>query len=56
MSFMRSYVPSSKKIAGFGHRVYKAYDPRARIMEPLAKRLTEENPEFTELYAPIEER
>ena len=24
------------KIAGFGHRVYKAYDPRARILGPLA--------------------
>jgi len=25
-----------KKIPGFGHRVYKAYDPRARVLEPLA--------------------
>jgi citrate synthase len=28
-----------KKIMGFGHRVYKAYDPRARILGPLAKHL-----------------
>jgi len=28
-----------KKITGFGHRVYKAYDPRARILGPLAKYL-----------------
>jgi len=27
------------KITGFGHRVYKAYDPRARILEPLAEYL-----------------
>ncbi len=27
------------KITGFGHRVYKAYDPRARIMGPLAHEL-----------------
>jgi len=27
------------KIVGFGHRVYKAYDPRARILGPLAEYL-----------------
>jgi len=31
------------KIAGFGHRVYKAYDPRARILGPLAQYLVERN-------------
>jgi citrate synthase len=31
------------KIAGFGHRVYKAYDPRARILGPLAQFLVESN-------------
>jgi citrate synthase len=30
-----------RKIAGFGHRVYKSYDPRARILGPLAERLAE---------------
>jgi citrate synthase len=28
------------KISGFGHRVYKTYDPRARILSPLADLLT----------------
>ncbi len=28
-----------EKIAGFGHRVYKAYDPRARVLGPLAEYL-----------------
>jgi len=28
---------SKRKIMGFGHRVYKAYDPRARVLGPLAK-------------------
>ncbi|MFH1768891.1 MAG: citrate/2-methylcitrate synthase [Candidatus Omnitrophota bacterium] len=28
-----------RKIMGFGHRVYKAYDPRARILGPLAEYL-----------------
>lgn len=32
-----------KKIMGFGHRVYKAYDPRARILKPLAAMLAERN-------------
>nr|HPN73294.1 citrate/2-methylcitrate synthase [Candidatus Omnitrophota bacterium] len=31
-----SAVASKKKIMGFGHRVYKAYDPRARVLMPLA--------------------
>jgi citrate synthase len=32
-----------RKIMGFGHRVYKAYDPRARILGPLAAELAREN-------------
>jgi citrate synthase len=28
-----------RKIMGFGHRVYKAYDPRARVLGPLAYHL-----------------
>ena len=32
-----------KKISGFGHRVYKAYDPRARALAPLAKYLAQRN-------------
>ncbi len=30
-----------RKIMGFGHRVYKAYDPRARILKRYAKELSE---------------
>lgn len=32
---------SKRKIMGFGHRVYKAYDPRARVLGPLADFLVE---------------
>ncbi|OVE75155.1 citrate synthase [bacterium E08(2017)] len=39
------------KIPGFGHRVYKTYDPRARILGPLAKMLAESHPESKELFA-----
>ncbi len=38
------------KIPGFGHRVYKTYDPRARILGPLAKSLAKNNPETRNLY------
>ncbi|MCP4652033.1 MAG: citrate/2-methylcitrate synthase [Candidatus Omnitrophica bacterium] len=31
-----------KKIMGFGHRVYRAYDPRARVLGPLAEHLVNE--------------
>ncbi len=34
---------NGKKILGFGHRVYKTYDPRARVLEPLAKHLVEKD-------------
>ena len=29
-----------KKVTGFGHRVYKQYDPRARILGPIARHMT----------------
>ncbi len=39
-----------RKIMGFGHRVYKAYDPRARIFGPIAKLMAERNPAIRNLY------
>ena len=38
-------MKKGEKIPGFGHRVYKAYDPRARILEPLARHLVSNSPE-----------
>ena len=32
-----------RKIMGFGHRVYKAYDPRARVLAPLADHLVKQS-------------
>ncbi len=43
-------LKSKKKIPGFGHRVYKAYDPRARILGPLARHLANDNPKARSLY------
>jgi len=39
-----------QKITGFGHRVYKTYDPRARILGPLAKQLALEDIEAMRIY------
>jgi len=39
-----------RKIIGFGHRVYKAYDPRARVLGPLARFLVRGNKEAGNLY------
>lgn len=38
------------KIMGFGHRVYKAYDPRARILLPLARHLVKGKKESRLLF------
>ncbi len=38
------------KVPGFGHRVYKTYDPRARVLGPLAEHLVATNPEAKKLY------
>ena len=40
-SWYKKASSQKKKIMGFGHRVYKAYDPRARVLGPLAKYLIE---------------
>ncbi|WP_018526335.1 citrate/2-methylcitrate synthase [Alkalispirochaeta alkalica] len=46
----RTAMEQKKKVMGFGHRVYKAYDPRARILGPLAGMLATENPELKTMY------
>jgi citrate synthase len=38
------------KIMGFGHRIYKSYDPRAKHLQVLAKKLAEDTGN-TDLYA-----
>ena len=39
-----------RKVPGFGHRVYKAYDPRARVLGPLVKHLARGNKAVGPLY------
>ncbi|MBD3263836.1 MAG: citrate/2-methylcitrate synthase [Candidatus Omnitrophica bacterium] len=45
-------LAKKEKIMGFGHRVYKAYDPRARVLGPLAEYLVEHsgNEEIKKLF------
>lgn len=46
----RKALEEKRKIMGFGHRVYKAYDPRARILGPLAAMLAEEHTDLQVTY------
>jgi citrate synthase len=39
-----------RKVPGFGHRVYKAYDPRARILGPLAQMLVQDKPQLKKMF------
>ena len=40
---------SKEKIMGFGHRVYREYDPRSRVVEPIVEQLAD-NAERRRLY------
>lgn len=46
-----------RKIMGFGHRVYRAYDPRAKILKKYAKKLGEQKHDdlFFEIGEKVEE-
>ena len=44
-------LKAKEKITGFGHRVYKAYDPRSLILGPLADLLIKSHPEMRKLMA-----
>ena len=48
--WVKGKLERKERIMGFGHRVYKAYDPRARIFGPIAKLMTEKNTENKTLY------
>jgi citrate synthase len=50
-AWVKDKISKKEKISGFGHRVYKAYDPRARILGPLAAYLADKSEETQRLYA-----
>jgi citrate synthase len=43
-------LKEKRKIMGVGHRVYKVYDPRARILGPLAELIVDDNKEVRPLF------
>jgi citrate synthase len=45
-----SATAEKKKIMGFGHRVYKAYDPRARVLMPLAEYFAKTNAKLASMF------
>ena len=49
--WFKSARRKKQKVMGFGHRVYKAYDPRARILKPLAFHLAGHRPDARRLCA-----
>jgi len=53
--FKINIVEGRKRLMGFGHRVYKTYDPRAKIFKKLAQQLSQENQEIKK-YLEIAER
>jgi len=41
--FVARKLKRKEKIPGFGHRVYKNYDPRAAVLKSIAEKLAEKN-------------
>jgi citrate synthase len=50
--WMREARKRKERFMGFGHRVYRTYDPRARILKAMCERL---NPTFFALASRVEE-
>jgi len=42
VAFTKKKLENKEKIMGFGHRVYKTFDPRARLLRGMSKNLSEE--------------
>ncbi len=56
-SFVRQALDRKERLMGFGHRVYKEGDPRARWLKRMSQQLAEEcgNPKWYEMSARMEE-
>lgn len=56
--FQKKIVEGKARLMGFGHRVYKTYDPRAKLFKRFAKQLSERNQEakkYFEIAQKVEE-
>ena len=49
VEYIKERLANKEKVMGFGHRVYKTMDPRARILRGMSKELSEETG-HTQLY------
>lgn len=56
-AYMKELLAAKKKVMGFGHRVYKAKDPRAKILEKMSEELGKRSgqPEWFEMSRRVEE-
>lgn len=57
-AYLDEALRERRKVMGFGHRVYKEGDPRARILKEMSRRLTRETgrPELFEMSERLEQR
>lgn len=55
--WMTKYLGAKKKVMGFGHRVYKTKDPRAKILEKMSEELGKRTgqPQWFEISKKVEE-
>ncbi len=56
-AYLKTAFENKKKLPGFGHRVYKTYDPRAKILKEYAMKLGQNHPDkkFLEIAKIVEE-
>ena len=50
-AYVDDILKNKKKLMGFGHRIYKGPDPRAKDLREMAKSLADSNPEQAKWYA-----
>ncbi|MES2204042.1 MAG: citrate/2-methylcitrate synthase [Pseudomonadota bacterium] len=53
--WLRNAIESGNKLMGFGHRVYKTYDPRAKALQDVVATLPSDNNKQLELSRHVEE-
>ena len=54
-SYIDDKLEKKKKIPGFGHRVYKTYDPRAKLLKNILENLEIKDQELKKLYSIAQE-
>ncbi|HXE72714.1 MAG TPA: citrate synthase [Candidatus Nitrosotenuis sp.] len=56
-AYVKEALAAKRRVMGFGHRVYKTYDPRARLLREYSRRLAEEkgDPRWFEISDRIEQ-